>query len=135
MSGCGCTISGLRWRIASVSAALPIVSALMPSVAGECPDGVAVSFIMSVECPEAKHLWIGPLEGRLHFPGYGWRLAPADVVPSLAARSSNHVTAPALLCEHPPAEARRAGNRQVCGVCGSYWDLDSLAAEVTFDAS
>jgi hypothetical protein len=39
-----------------------------------------------------------------------------------------------LLCEHPAARSTRKGHRQVCGVCGSYWDLDSLAAEVTYDA-
>lgn len=45
------------------------------------------------------------------------------------------MTAPALLCEHPSDQSRREGYRQVCGVCGSYWDLDSLANKVEYDAS
>jgi hypothetical protein len=39
-----------------------------------------------------------------------------------------------LLCEHPISAAVRKGYRYVCGVCGSYWDLDSLSAEPTYDA-
>jgi hypothetical protein len=40
-----------------------------------------------------------------------------------------------LLCEHPIGSSRRSGFRQVCDVCGSYWDLDSLANKVEYDAS
>jgi hypothetical protein len=39
-----------------------------------------------------------------------------------------------LLCEHPISSAHLRGFQQVCGVCGSYWDLDSLAAEPAYDA-
>lgn len=39
-----------------------------------------------------------------------------------------------LLCEHPIASATRHGYRVVCGVCDSFWDLDSLAAEPAYDA-
>ena len=39
-----------------------------------------------------------------------------------------------LLCEHPIASARQAGQRLSCSVCGSYWDLDSLAEEPAYDA-
>ena len=39
-----------------------------------------------------------------------------------------------LLCEHPLSSAALEGFRYVCGVCGSYWDLDSLAAEPAYDA-
>jgi len=41
---------------------------------------------------------------------------------------------PPLLCEHSPATVRSSYRAQ-CGVCGSYWDLDSLAAETSYDAS
>jgi SAM-dependent methyltransferase len=44
------------------------------------------------------------------------------------------VTPDRLLCEHPIASATRKGYRIVCGVCGSFWDLDSLAAEPAYDA-
>ena len=40
-----------------------------------------------------------------------------------------------FLCEHPVASSRRVGFRQVCGRCGSYWDLDSLNTNVEYDAS
>src|SRR6185436_7605219 len=43
--------------------------------------------------------------------------------------------APALLCEHPLESARRESFRHVCGVCGSFWDLDSLRTQVAYDAS
>src|ERR1051325_8325184 len=44
-------------------------------------------------------------------------------------------TLPALLCEHPTDSARREGFRLVCSICGSFWDLDSLEAQVAYDAS
>jgi hypothetical protein len=44
------------------------------------------------------------------------------------------VTTPAFLCEHPVNEGERRGSRQVCRRCGSFWDLDSLATEVAYDA-
>jgi len=44
------------------------------------------------------------------------------------------VTPERLLCEHPIASATRHGYRVVCGVCESFWDLDSLAAEPAYDA-
>jgi hypothetical protein len=40
-----------------------------------------------------------------------------------------------LLCQHPFRSAARAGNRVVCGVCGSFWDLDSVANRVEYDES
>jgi SAM-dependent methyltransferase len=40
-----------------------------------------------------------------------------------------------MLCEHPKEKAERHGYRLVCGVCGSYWDLESLASVVPYDAS
>src|SRR3954470_6184337 len=40
-----------------------------------------------------------------------------------------------LLCEHPIGSATHAGNRVVCGVCGSFWDLDSVANRVEYDES
>src|SRR6266571_8871997 len=45
------------------------------------------------------------------------------------------MTAPPLLCEHPQEKAERRGFRMVCGVCGSFWDLESHAAHVEYDAS
>jgi len=45
------------------------------------------------------------------------------------------MTAPPLLCEHPQEKAVRRGFRMVCGVCGSFWDLESRAAHVEYDAS
>jgi len=45
------------------------------------------------------------------------------------------MTAPPLLCEHPQEKAQRRGFRMVCGVCGSFWDLESRAAHVEYDAS
>jgi hypothetical protein len=45
------------------------------------------------------------------------------------------MTIPPLLCGHPTASIVRASYRAVCGVCGSYWDLDSLAAVVPYDES
>jgi SAM-dependent methyltransferase len=45
------------------------------------------------------------------------------------------MTAPPLLCEHPQDRAVRNGHRMVCGVCRSFWDLESRAAHVEYDAS
>src|SRR5438045_8448519 len=45
------------------------------------------------------------------------------------------MTVPPLLCEHPQEKAKRHGFRLVCGVCGSFWDLESRAAHVEYDAS
>jgi SAM-dependent methyltransferase len=45
------------------------------------------------------------------------------------------MTAPPLLCEHPQQSAQRRAHRMVCGVCGSFWDLESRAAHVEYDAS
>jgi len=42
---------------------------------------------------------------------------------------------PPPLCQHPADQFTRHGSRAVCGVCGSFWDLDSLRARVTYDAS
>jgi SAM-dependent methyltransferase len=39
-----------------------------------------------------------------------------------------------MLCEHPKENADRRGYRLVCGICGSYWDLESLQAVVPYDA-
>lgn len=38
-----------------------------------------------------------------------------------------------LLCEHMQSPVRRA-YRELCPVCGSYWDVDSCAARVVYDA-
>ena len=40
---------------------------------------------------------------------------------------------PPLLCGHPIERAKQQSFRIVCGVCGSFWDLDSLAAHVEYD--
>lgn len=45
------------------------------------------------------------------------------------------MTAPPLLCEHPQEKSVRDAFRMVCGVCGSFWDLDSRGAQVAYDAS
>jgi hypothetical protein len=45
------------------------------------------------------------------------------------------MTTPRLLWEHPQTAVLRRGYRAECGVCGSYWDLDSLASRVDYDAS
>lgn len=42
---------------------------------------------------------------------------------------------PPLLCEHPQQSIRRTAYRAECGVCGSYWDLESLDTVVPYDAS
>ena len=44
---------------------------------------------------------------------------------------------PEPLCGHgrPGGTLRRRGRSAVCRVCGSFWDLDSLAAEVRYDAA
>jgi SAM-dependent methyltransferase len=42
---------------------------------------------------------------------------------------------PPLLCEHPLDQATHDSFRVVCGVCGSFWDLESRAANVEYDAS
>lgn len=44
------------------------------------------------------------------------------------------MTAPPLLCEHPLESATRHSHRLVCGVCGSFWDLESREARVAYDA-
>jgi SAM-dependent methyltransferase len=44
-------------------------------------------------------------------------------------------SAPPLLCEHPSEFARHDSFRLVCGTCGSFWDLESRAANVTYDAA
>jgi hypothetical protein len=44
------------------------------------------------------------------------------------------MTLPPLLCEHPLSEATRRSFRLVCGVCGSFWDMESRANEVAYDA-
>jgi SAM-dependent methyltransferase len=41
---------------------------------------------------------------------------------------------PPLLCEHPLTLARQVSFRVVCGVCGSFWDVESRAAQVAYDA-
>lgn len=41
--------------------------------------------------------------------------------------------APPLLCGHPIEQAKQESFRIVCGVCGSFWDLDSLNARVEYD--
>ncbi|HEY4131052.1 MAG TPA: methyltransferase domain-containing protein [Gemmatimonadaceae bacterium] len=43
------------------------------------------------------------------------------------------MTIPPLLCEHPETTILRRGYRAECGVCGSYWDLDSLATVEPYD--
>jgi methyltransferase family protein len=43
-------------------------------------------------------------------------------------------SAPLLLCEHPLAHAHQVAFRLVCGVCGSFWDMESRAAHVQYDA-
>jgi SAM-dependent methyltransferase len=40
---------------------------------------------------------------------------------------------PPLLCEHSLDTSREEGFRIVCGVCGSFWDLESRAANVEYD--
>jgi hypothetical protein len=45
------------------------------------------------------------------------------------------MTIPPLLCLHPQAGVRRRSYRAECGACGSYWDLDSVNARVTYDAN
>jgi hypothetical protein len=42
---------------------------------------------------------------------------------------------PQLLCEHPLDKATEKSFRVVCGVCGSFWDLESRAANVEYDES
>ncbi|MDB4876291.1 MAG: glycosyl transferase, family 2 [Gemmatimonadetes bacterium] len=42
---------------------------------------------------------------------------------------------PPLLCEHPLDQAKQDSFRVVCGVCGSFWDLESRAADIAYDAS
>jgi SAM-dependent methyltransferase len=42
---------------------------------------------------------------------------------------------PALLCEHSAEDIRVRGFRAVCGTCQSYWDLDSISADVVYDDS
>jgi hypothetical protein len=42
---------------------------------------------------------------------------------------------PPFLCEHSLDSARARAHRVVCGVCGSFWDVESRAARVTYDAS
>jgi hypothetical protein len=44
------------------------------------------------------------------------------------------VTNPPLLCGHPLSAATRRSFRLVCGICGSFWDLESRANEVAYDA-
>jgi methyltransferase family protein len=39
------------------------------------------------------------------------------------------------LCGHPADRLRREAYREVCSVCGSYWDVESLASTVPYDAS
>lgn len=41
----------------------------------------------------------------------------------------------ALLCEHPSGGAVQKSFRLVCPECGSFWDLESRAARVAYDAS
>lgn len=41
----------------------------------------------------------------------------------------------ALLCEHPSDRAVQTSFRLVCRECGSFWDLESRAARVAYDAS
>jgi methyltransferase family protein len=43
------------------------------------------------------------------------------------------VIVPPLLCEHPPEAATLTSFRLVCGVCESFWDLESRAAKVVYD--
>jgi len=45
------------------------------------------------------------------------------------------MTVPNLLCEHSQQSIRIDGHRAVCGVCGSFWDMESRAANVQYDAS
>jgi hypothetical protein len=45
------------------------------------------------------------------------------------------MTYPAPLCEHPRDGLVRQSYRAVCGVCGSYWDLESRETVVAYDAS
>src|SRR4051812_39754122 len=40
---------------------------------------------------------------------------------------------PAPLCEHGTASLRARGYRLECGVCRSYWDVDSLRGNVEYD--
>jgi hypothetical protein len=42
---------------------------------------------------------------------------------------------PPPLCEHPQDTMVRESYRAVCSVCRSYWDLESCATEVAYDAS
>jgi SAM-dependent methyltransferase len=39
-----------------------------------------------------------------------------------------------LLCEHASDQAVQESFRLACGVCGSFWDLDSRAVKVVYDA-
>ena len=41
------------------------------------------------------------------------------------------MTPPKLLCEH--AEGTLRGHRDVCRACGSFWDVESRAADVVYD--
>ena len=49
-------------------------------------------------------------------------------------KSSAKVTTPPLLCEHSVSAAIRRGHRLTCSVCGSFWDMESRAIEVVYDA-
>lgn len=42
---------------------------------------------------------------------------------------------PRPLCEHPQDRLVHSTYRAQCSVCGSYWDLESLAATVAYDES
>jgi Methyltransferase domain len=42
---------------------------------------------------------------------------------------------PPPLCEHPQDRLLHESYRARCAVCGSYWDLDSLATTVAYDES
>jgi hypothetical protein len=43
------------------------------------------------------------------------------------------VTLPPLLCEHPLESATHHSHRLECGVCGSFWDVESREAKVAYD--
>jgi hypothetical protein len=45
------------------------------------------------------------------------------------------MTTPPPRCEHSSDDLHRHSFREVCGRCGSFWDLDSLANAITYDES
>jgi hypothetical protein len=50
----------------------------------------------------------------------------------IKSNENRKIAAPSPLCGHPPDSSFLKAHKKVCGLCGSFWDLESLTNETEY---